>query len=231
MFSFAQALRLALLVVTVTAIDDPRCSTTPTVVVMYDSGDQARTLYQLENSNISNFHTYQLANAISKGLVSAGVLSNVYNVSNVNAPTKYSDLAKVHAVAIGTPVYFANPSAATLEFIYRSLGPGWNNRTFADLPCAVFATGGGYHQGTEGTLQGLTRAMLNFGFRPVTPNVVINGYYSSLGASAVTGTPPYFVNTDPISQQFLDVGIALGHKLGIETRKEWAYRCGRVLSL
>ena len=88
-----------------------------------------------------------------------------------------------------------------------------------------FATGGGIHQGTEGTLASLTRALLNFGFRPVTPDVTLNGYYSSLGASAVTGTPPYFINSNPVAQQFLDVGISLGIKMAKAVQQEWFYRC------
>ena len=207
---------------------DSRCAsflTKPIILIMYDSGNHQPRSRLKSTTNISNFHTYQLAQAIATGINSSGAVAQLYNVSNTNAPTTYEDVTKVHALAIGSPVFFANPSSATLSWMYRSLGPGWENRMFADLPCSVFATGGGYHQGTEGTLQGLTRGMLNFGFRPVTPNVVTNGYASSLGASAVTGTPPYFLDTDPISEHFLDIGISLGKKLALETQKEWKYRC------
>jgi multimeric flavodoxin WrbA len=175
-----------------------------------------------------NNHTLQLAKAISNGILSGGSSVDIFSVSDTSAPTSYSDVAKYHGFIIGSPVFFGNPSSQSLQWIFSNLGPGWENRTFANLPAAVFATGGGIHQGTEGTLESLTRALLNFGFRPVTPDVETNGYSSSLGASAVTGTPPYFIGTNPVAKQFLDAGSSLGAKLAKEVQKEWFFRCSVV---
>jgi len=173
-----------------------------------------------------NNHTKQLAEAISNGIQKGGSLSQVYKVNTTSSPG-YTEVSLFHGLALGSPVYFANPSAATLQWIFQSLGPGWENRTFQDVPSAVFATGGGIHQGTESTIASLSRGLLNFGFRPVTPDVEINGFYGSFGASAVTGTPPYFLDETPIDQHFIDAAILFGEKIAKTVQQEWKVRCSK----
>ena len=169
-------------------------------------------------------HTKQLALALSKGITVGGSSVQMFHVQSADAP-QYVDVAKVHGLAIGSPTYFGNPSAATLSWIANSLGDGWTNRIFADVPGAVFATGGGYHQGTEHVLSSLTRGLLNFGYRMVTPNVEVSGYFGSFGASAVTGTPPYFIDAAPVDEGFIEATTAFGTKMAKAVQQEWHFRC------
>ena len=101
---------------------DSRCASESTILIMYDT---------------HNNHTFELAQAISKGIRSGGLKVDMFSVSNSSAPTSYSDVTKYHGLAIGSPVYFANPSAPVLQWIQTNLGPGWEKRTFANLPGAV----------------------------------------------------------------------------------------------
>ncbi len=207
---------------------------TPTrVLVVYDS--------------LSN-HTAQLAASVADGAVACerceGTVQAV--LVQANASGGFAQAAAAHGVAFGSPVFYGNPSAALLQWVVDALGPGWGNGTFADTPASVFATGGGIHQGTEGVLASLTRAALNFGFRMVTPRVARSGYYSTLGASAVTGTAPWsgvvatpgrqqdaawlgphpHPSGQPVAKVFLDVGAALGQRLALAAEQERRLRCG-----
>jgi multimeric flavodoxin WrbA len=211
-----------------------RCGGVPRVLVAYDTLDN---------------HTKQMAAAFAAGV-------NDYNYTGfggaeavlveVGDPAaEFPFAAGFDALALGSPVHYANPSPACLQWLVAGLGPGWGNGTFEDVPAAVFATGGGIHQGTEGTLQGLTRALLNFGFRMVTPKVSTSGFYSSLGASAVTGTSPWKVSSGglmwttrppvppsggPVADVFLQVARALGSKLAKEAARERREKC-RTMSV
>ena len=135
--------------------------------------------------------------------------------------------AAAHAVAVGSPVHYGNPSAAILAALEAGFGPGWGDGTFEGVPAAVFATGGGIHQGTEAVLAGLAGGLLNFGFRLVTPRVSADGYHASLGAAAVTGTPPWGAGAGAgVDAAFLRVAGELGARLAAEAGREWAARCG-----
>ncbi len=196
----------------------------PRVLVVYDSVDN---------------HTRQMADALAAGASGAEVV--VLRVGDPSSSFPAIVAFDFDALALGSPVHYANPSPASLQWLVDGLGPGWGNGTFEDVPAAVFATGGGIHQGTEGTLQGLTRGLLNFGFRMVTPRVSTSGFYSSLGASAVTGTSPWKVLTSKgtapppappsgglVADVFLQVARDLGSKLAKEGLRERRERCRMV---
>ena len=100
---------------------DSRCAsflTKPIILIMYDSGNHQPRSRLKSTTNISNFHTYQLAQAIATGINSSGAVAQLYNVSNTNAPTTYEDVTKVHALAIGSPVVglicSLNPNTAAI---------------------------------------------------------------------------------------------------------------------
>ena len=194
------------------AIPDSRCTTsspTTTILVIYDS-----------RAN----HTFELADALARGISAGGSTVKLFKVNETDSPT-YTDVSAVHGLVIGSPVYFANPTAATLHWVAESLSPGWDNRTFQDVPAAVFATGGGIHQGTESTLSSLSRGLLNFGFQIVTPNVEHNGFFGTYGASAITGTPPYFQDTAPLDAGFINAAKTFGMKFAQRVDQEWQRRC------
>ena len=197
------------------AVPESRCTTwasspTTTILVIYDS-----------RAN----HTYELADALARGMrSSSNSIVKMFKVNETDTPT-YSDVSAVHGLVIGSPVYFANPTAATLQWVAESLSPGWDNRTFQDVPAAVFATGGGIHQGTESTLSSLSRGLLNFGFQIVTPNVEHNGFFGTYGASAITGTPPYFQDTAPLDAGFINAAKTFGTKFSQRVDQEWHRRC------
>ena len=194
------------------AIPDSRCTTsspTTTILVIYDS-----------RAN----HTFELADALARGISAGGSTVKLFKVNETDSPT-YTDVSAVHGLVIGSPVYFANPTAATLHWVAESLSPGWDNRTFQDVPAAVFATGGGIHQGTESTLSSLSRGLLNFGFQIVTPNVEHNGFFGTYGASAITGTPPYFQDTAPLDAGFINAAKTFGVKFAQRVDQEWQRRC------
>ena len=79
----------------------------------------------------------------------------------------------------------------------------------------MFATGGGLAQGLEHVVAGLSRALLSFRVRVVTPDVSAwptSGY----GAVAVTGTPPWFNDSAHkyrVDDTFLAAGRALGARV------------------
>lgn len=75
---------------------------------------------------------------------------------------------------------------------------------------AVFTTGGGMTQGCEHVLAGLTRVLWSFRFQMVTPDPTRSGF-TSYGAVAITGTPPFNLSTPgAIAQPFVDAGFQLG---------------------
>eukprot|EP00658_Telonema_sp_P-2_P007700 TRINITY_DN12869_c0_g1_i3.p1 TRINITY_DN12869_c0_g1~~TRINITY_DN12869_c0_g1_i3.p1 ORF type:complete len:218 (+),score=38.08 TRINITY_DN12869_c0_g1_i3:56-709(+) len=193
---------------------DLRCASdwrSPTILILYDTQTN---------------HTKQLGLAIQQGCRTADPTPANCLASDIATPHTpgYPAARSAHAIAIGSPVLYANPSAGMLQWISDGLGPGWANRTFAGVPGCVFATGGGINQGLDSTLNALARGLVNFGFRLVTPDVASSGFYSSLGPTAVTGTLPWTGET--VDEAFLEVGRAMGRKLVAEAQKEWQFRCG-----
>ena len=208
------------------------------------NSDEARVLIVFDSSYN---HTFELAQALAEGVQNQGAYAQVLQATDPAG--KFPAVTSFHGLALGSPVHYGNPTPNSLQWLVEGLAPGWGNGTFHSMPGSVFATGGGIHQGTEGTLQGLTRAMLNFGFRMVTPRVSLSGFYGSLGASAVTGTAPWKsgtelkpegVNADwhgppsggPVAEVFLEVGRSLGSDLAIAAQGLLRARCtGRMNSL
>ena len=105
-----------------------RCGGTGRVLVVYDSVDN---------------HTKQMAEALAEGAQSVGAEVAIARVGS--AAAVFPAAANVDAVALGSPVHYANPSSATLQWLVEGLGPGWGNGTFDNVPASVFATGGGIH--------------------------------------------------------------------------------------
>mgnify|MGYP001165155040 CR=1 FL=1 len=134
-----------------------------------------------------------LANDIAKGIEASG---GSVSVKSCDDATSRDVLEAENGLIIGSPVFFGNPSYSTLQFVENVLGPFWENRTLAGRCGGVFSTGGGIHQGTESVMISLTRSLLAFGYRMVTPDVTQSGYDAAFGVSAVTGTLPYFPGTN-----------------------------------
>ena len=121
-------------------------------------------------------------------------------------------LEATDGLILGSPVYFGNPSHGMIEFVENEMGPFWENRSLAGRNGGVFSTGGGIHQGTESVMVSLTRSLLAFGYRMVTPDVTQSGYDGAFGVSAVTGTDPYFPSEagGKINSNFLSAGERFG---------------------
>lgn len=68
----------------------------------------------------------------------------------------------------------------------------------------------------------------------MTPQVSRNGYSASLGAAAVTDTPPWAVPQAAerlqavVDEVFLEVAVGLGLKLALEAERVWDARCAAV---
>jgi multimeric flavodoxin WrbA len=110
-------------------------------------------------------------------------------------------------------VYYGNPSSDVLKFVEDKIGPYWESRNLAGRSGGVFSTGGGISQGTESVMISLTRSLLAFGYRMITPDVTNSGFDGAFGISAVTGTPPCFPGTNgTIASEFMEAAERYGKK-------------------
>lgn len=186
-----------------------QCNATfPKVLIVYDSRDG---------------HTRALARSVANGIDSAeGKAESV--LKDIDEAT-YEDVLECSALAIGSPVFYGNPSFGMIRWVEETLGPGWENRTFEERPGAAFATGGGIHQGTESTLGSLTRSLLAFGFSIVTPDVTGSGYAGTLGLGAITGTAPFDEPDGVVSQAFQQAGSDFGHRLASHATRFFSRQC------
>ena len=176
------------------------------VVIVYDSRS-GRTL--------------QMAQALARGCEASTAMASC-GVVSVDVIT-WEGVRDAHALAVGSPTYYANPTAATLRFIEEVLGNGWHNDTFNGVPAAVFATGGGVNQGAESTLAALARGLNAFGVALVTPRVTTSGYAGTLGAAAVTDTAPW--EGTSVADAFLKTAYDLGISLADDAARTWTRRC------
>ena len=165
-------------------------------------------------------HTKKLAHAIGNGVTNHNVNINVTVKPFINVT--YDEIVQSSGIAIGSPVYYGNPSWEILKFIDETLTfNAWENRVFAGYPATVFATGGSFFDGTESTLSALGRALKAFGMELITPDITCS-YTSSLGVAAVTGTKPFFdLPSGNVDQHFLKAAEALGKKLGEKALKQF----------
>ena len=169
-------------------------------------------------------HTKKLAEIIGEGVKNSNVNVNV-NVQPCTNVT-YEQLVQSSAIAIGSPVYYGNPSWQILKFIDDTFTfQAWKERTFENIPATVFSTGGSFFDGTESTLSSLGRALKAFGMQLITPDITMQ-YTSSLGVGAVTQTKPYFdLPNGNIDAHFLNAAEALGRKLGLEASAFYNKTC------
>lgn len=180
-----------------------------TVLVVYDTREN---------------HTQQLAMALARGVNMSLSIARVIK-ANEAAP---EDVLSSAGLALGSPVYFGNPSSVTLAFVERCLGSTWEDRSLAGRPGAVFATGGGIHQGTESTLFALTRSLLAFGYRMFTPDMTPSGFVGVAGVTAVTGTEPFSGAT--IDSRFAQAAETFGLHLGGAAASYWREVCNEEVS-
>lgn len=167
-------------------------------------------------------HTKKLAEIIGEGVKNSNANVIVRPYTNVT----YEQLVQSSAIAIGSPVYYGNPSWQILKFIDDTFTfQAWKERTFEQIPATVFSTGGSFFDGTESTLSSLGRALKAFGMQLITPDITMP-YTSSLGVGAVTQTKPYFdLPNGNIDAHFLNAAEALGRKLGLEASAFYNKSC------
>ena len=192
---------------------DARCAAVQTenssqlkVVIVYDS---------------RNGRTLEMAKALAQGCEASSAMASC-GVVSVDVIT-WDGVRDAHALAVGSPTYYANPTASILRFIEEVLGNGWHNNNFNGVPAAVFATGGGVNQGTESTIAALARGLNAFGVSLVTPRVTTSGYAATLGAAAVTDTEPWTGNS--VAPEFLKTAYDLGTLLADAAALAWTRRC------
>ena len=183
------------------------------LVFVSAAGVHRRAPNVLVVSSSKHNHTFQLGAAIAEGAAAAGASTRVLRVADANFTRDV--LGWCDAVVLGSPTHFGNPSADLLGWIEQEWASSWTAPAMGDKVGAVFATGGGLAQGLEHVVAGLSRALLSFRVRVVTPDVSAwptSGY----GAVAVTGTPPWFNDTAHqyrVDDAFLAAGRALGARV------------------
>ena len=180
------------------------------LVLVSEAGVHGRAPNVLVVASSKHNHTFQLGAAIAEGAAAAGAGTRVLRVAEANFTRDV--LAWCDAVVLGSPTHFGNPSADLLAWIEAEWAGSWTDPAMGDEVGAVFATGAGLAQGLEHVIAGLSRALLSFRVRVVTPDVSAwpsSGY----GAVAVTGTPPWF-NDSAHHYRVDDVFLAAGRALG-----------------
>lgn len=110
-------------------------------------------------------HTTALGSALARGVALRAPRTIATIVEAGSPESAWPAAAGAHAVAVGSPVHYGNPSARILQWLEEGLAPGWGNSTFEGVPASVFATGGGLHQGIDTVLASLANGLLNFGFQ------------------------------------------------------------------
>ena len=152
-------------------------------------------------------HTAQLAEALAAGR--ATVPSATCKVQTIEATDVQRDVVEwADALVIGSPVHYGNPASAMIQWFETEWEALWAAKEPPVKFGAVFATGGGLAQGVEHVLAGLQRLLWSYRARVLTPNPTRSGY-SSYGAVAITGTPPYN-GSSAIAQPFVDAAKRFG---------------------
>ena len=200
------------------------------VSMRHDDGDARCAAVQAENSSqlkvvivydSRSGRTLEMANALARGCEASSAMASC-GVVSVDVIT-WDGVRDAHALAVGSPTYYANPTAATLRFIEDVLGNAWQTGGFNGVPAAVFATGGGVNQGTESAIAALARGLNAFGVSLVTPRVTTSGYAATIGAAAITDTAPW--NGESVADEFLKTAYDLGTLLADAAARAWTRRC------
>ena len=153
-------------------------------------------------------HTKALASAIADG--ARAVAGTSVRVSAIEDTDVEADLLTwADAVVIGSPVHYGNVAGALQSWVEAKWEPFWTDARFGTKLGAVFATGGGLNQGVEHVITSLQRLLFSFRVRVLTPDPTRSGF-SSYGAVAITGTPPFNMSGGAIAQPFAEAAQALG---------------------
>ena len=174
------------------------------VVAAGAAGPRVLVVYSTETN-----HTKSLGEAIASGAAAASCASCVRVLSVPQMAGRFEEevLEWADALVIGSPTHYGNPSAELLGWVEKEWEAWWLDERLGGKRGAVFATGGGVAQGVEHVLSGLARLLESFRFSLVMPDPTRSGY-TSYGAVAVTGTPPW--NTTDIAPGFREAAVALG---------------------
>eukprot|EP00403_Amphidinium_massartii_P039471 CAMPEP_0178446232 /NCGR_PEP_ID=MMETSP0689_2-20121128/40682_1 /TAXON_ID=160604 /ORGANISM="Amphidinium massartii, Strain CS-259" /LENGTH=218 /DNA_ID=CAMNT_0020071019 /DNA_START=37 /DNA_END=693 /DNA_ORIENTATION=- len=160
-------------------------------------------------------HTKALGEEIMSGAVQGGLevrLKSVAEASFVDDILHWN----ADAIVLGSPTHFGNVAASLLAWVEEQWAPYWGHDRIAGKVGAVFATGGGMHQGMEHVLVSLARMMWSFNLHVVMPSPTLSGYIT-YGAGAVTGTTPFNESTPLIAEPYAAAARAFGQYLATET--------------
>ena len=134
-------------------------------------------------------HTAELAHIIGAG--AASVASTSVKVQTTAQTDVSADvIGWADGVILGSPVHYGNPASGVISWFESEWEGHWADASPPVALGAVFATGGGLAQGLEHVLASLQRLLWSFRVQVITPNPTRSGF-SSYGAVAVTGTPPW----------------------------------------
>ena len=116
-----------------------------------------------------------------------------------------------HAIIIGCPMHYGNPSAPLLTWIDNTWAPYWQTGALAGKLGATFSTGGSIAQGVEHVVTSLQRTLMSFNLQLVTSSPVTSAY-SSYGAIAITGGP-FATGSGSLAPGFVAAGKDLGQRV------------------
>ncbi len=154
-------------------------------------------------------HTRAMAMAVAKG--ARGVRGAEVRLVPIDKTSK-EDLEWADAIIVGSPVYFTNVAAPTLEAMYK-----WPHAALKDKIGAAFVTGGEISGGQELTNIHVLAGLLMEGM------VVVGGpgWSQAFGASAVTLEKPFGEKSKKgaVDPMFLAKGEALGKRVAEVARR------------
>ena len=159
-------------------------------------------------------HTRALAEAIADGAKKTSANVKCQSITDTSVEEDVLDWAD--AFILGSPVHYGNPSSNVLAWFETDWVHFWTDPRLENKVGAVFATGGGLAQGLEHVLSGLQRLLESFRIQVLTPSPT-GSAYSSYGAVAVTGTPP-FNASEGVADVFADAGRTLGAFVAAKAR-------------
>ncbi len=155
--------------------------------------------------------TRLLANQIARGIESvtgceavlrtvAELEPNSHSNHAQDATASLSDLKQCDGLALGSPVWFGNMSAAMKHF-WDQTSPLWVSGDLIDKPACVFTSASTPHGGQESTIQSMTLPLFHHGM------LVMGLPYSEPNLhTSIEGCSPYGVSTIDTPQ--LAAGVA-----------------------
>jgi len=165
-------------------------------------------------------NTRALAEIIASGVTSAQ--EKLCGGGDVSANLKLIEIEQLNftrdvvewadAVLLGSPTHYGNVASAVLKHVEDT----WDYVSY-DLSTkigGVFCTSGAIHSGAENVLQSLMRTLFGFRFIVVGGSPQLGGQYSSYGATAITGTPPFSSSERThIDKEFHPPAINFGERI------------------